>query len=133
MCLHECRGIFQADYTRGMQGLLFSLLLLVVVLAGFAWVVRSALRPSTDGGDPDEPVVVGGPGAELQIEIYRSKLEAFGIDAFTRNRMGRILEGFPANFSGWEVLVRRRDAEEARSILADDQNGDDREPAVPHP
>ena len=100
-----------------MQALLFSLLVALVVLAGFVWVVRSALRPSADEGDPDEPVVVGGPGAEIQIEIFRSKLEAFGIDAFTRNRMGRILEGFPANFSGWEVLVRRRDVEEARAII----------------
>ncbi len=38
--------------------------------------------------------------------------------------MGRILEGFPANFAGWEVLVRSRDAAEARAILADEATDD---------
>jgi hypothetical protein len=107
------------------QALLFSLLLTVVVVVGIAWVLRGALHPTSEEVDPDEPVVVGGPGAELQIEMLRSKLDALGIDAFTRNRMGRILEGFPANFAGWEVLVRNSDADEARAILADEPIGDE--------
>jgi hypothetical protein len=96
--------------------------LAVVLIAGGWWILRSATRGSTveDADlDPDEPVVVSRGGSEMEIETLRAKLEAFGIDAYTRNRSGRIMPGgVPPVLFGWEVLVRRSDLEQAEAILS---------------
>ena len=105
----------------------FAALMLVVLLIGGAWIIRGALRPTPEvdpdaGADPDNPTVVAAPPNELAAEVIRSKLEALGVPAFTRNRIGRGVFGTIApTFVGWEVLVRRRDIAEAEEILAEDQ------------
>ena len=106
------------------QAVFFAVLLVAVLVGGVVWLLRSAMRSSVDEVvEPDEPVVVGGPGAELAVEVLRSKLDAMGIDAFTRNRTGRVMPGgVPPAFAGWEVLVRSADADDARAILADEPN-----------
>jgi hypothetical protein len=100
----------------------FSLLVVTVLAAGGLWLLRSALRRTTvEEPDPDEPVVVAGPGANMAIEVRRSKLEAMGILAYARNRTGRVMPGgVPPPFSGWELLVRRQDVDDAERILHED-------------
>jgi hypothetical protein len=102
------------------QAVFFALLLLLVLVLGAWWMLRSAAQPSDDGdADPDAPVVVSGPGSHMDMEVYRSKLEAAGIFAYTRNRNGPTMPGGVApRLFGWEVLVRRADAEAAEEVLA---------------
>lgn len=94
-------------------------LITVVAVAGcVVWLVRRALRRDNGEEDPDEPMVVAGPGAHMEIEVMRAKLEAFGIPAYARNRQGPIMPGgVPPQLWGWEVLVRRRDVGAAEDAL----------------
>ncbi len=90
----------------------------IIVMLLIGWLLHSATRPATDEGDPDEPVVVAGPGAHMEIEVMRAKLDALGMPAYVRNRQGPFMPGgVSPQLWGWEVLVRRRDAEEAEAIL----------------
>ena len=103
----------------------FAALTVVVLVIGGAWIIRSAVRPASaddQNADPDNPTVVASPPTEMAAEVVRSKLEALGVPAFTRNRIGRGVFGTIApTFVGWEVLVRHRDIAEAEEILAEDQ------------
>ncbi|MBI5289819.1 MAG: DUF2007 domain-containing protein [Chloroflexi bacterium] len=100
----------------------FALLLVAALALGGAWVVHGVLTRSRTGpDDPDNPVVIASPPDEMSAEVLRSKIEAFGIRAFTRNRLGRTFPGgVPPILLGWEVLVRRADAEEAEQIIGID-------------
>jgi hypothetical protein len=97
----------------------FALLLVAAIAIGGAWLVRGVLtHPRTDGGNANDPVVLAEAPDEMTAEILRSKIEAFGIRAFTRNRLGRTFPGaVPPMLLGWEVLVRRADAAEAEAIV----------------
>lgn len=105
----------------------FAGLTVAVLLIGAGWIIRSARRPTPEvdpdaDADPDNPTVVAAPPNELAAEVIRSKLEALGVPAFTRNRIGRgVFGSMSPTFIGWEVLVRRRDLDEAEEILAEDQ------------
>ncbi len=99
----------------------FALLLVAALALGGAWLVRGVLtRSRSEPGDPDDPVVIASPPNEMAAEVLRSKLEAMGLRAFTRNRLGRTFPGgVPPILLGWEVLVRRADADEAEAIIGD--------------
>jgi|CXWL01.1.fsa_nt_gi hypothetical protein len=103
----------------------FAGLTVAVLLLGGAWIITSVLRPapeSDSNADPDNPTVVAAPPNELAAEVIRSKLEALGVPAFTRNRIGRgVFGSMSPTFVGWEVLVRHCDLDEAEEILAEDQ------------
>ena len=98
---------------------LFTLLLVTALAIGGAWLVRGVLtRSRTEALDPDNPVAITGALDEMTAEVLRSKLDAMGIRAFTRNRLGRTFPGgVPPVLLGWEVLVRRADAEQAEMII----------------
>ena len=104
----------------------FAGLTVVVLVIGGAWIIRSAVRPASaddQNADPDNPTVVASPPTEMAAEVVRSKLEALGVPAFTRNRIGRgVFGSMSPTFVGWEVLVRRRDIAEAEAILGDEPN-----------
>ena len=101
--------------------LFFALILVAVLAVGAWWMVRSAMRPAVEEDDPDSAVVVGGPGTHMDMEVFRSKLEAAGIFSYTRNRTGPVMPGGVApQLFGWEVLVRRADAEAAEETLFDE-------------
>lgn len=88
----------------------------VMLLVG--WLLHSATRPAETNDDPEEPVVISGPGAHMEIEVMRAKLDAMGVQSYVRNRQGPIMPGGVApQLWGWEVLVRRRDFGEAEEIL----------------
>ena len=103
----------------------FAGLTVAVLLIGAGWIIRSARRPTPEvdpDADPDNPTVIAAPPNELAAEVIRSKLEALGVPAFTRNRIGRgVFGSMSPTFVGWEVLVRHRDLEEAEAILGDDE------------
>jgi hypothetical protein len=93
-------------------------ILVVVLTAGGFWIVRTVLHPRVETLDPDEPVVVAGPGMHMEIEVMRAKLDALGIPAYARNRQGPFMPGgVPPQLWGWEVLVRRQDVGDAEGAL----------------
>ena len=105
----------------------------VVVFLLIGWVLHSATRVVDDALDPDDPVVVAGPGAHMEIEVMRAKLDALGLPSYVRNRTGPIMPGGVApQLWGWEVLVRRRDVDAAEEMLfgagSDDSDSDDGRP-----
>lgn len=89
----------------------------IVLVIATVWLVRSAMRPATEAIDPDAMVWLADATDELAAKVLASKVEAFGIRTFVRNRLGPILYGFPPSFIGWEVLVREGDFEEARALI----------------
>jgi hypothetical protein len=90
----------------------------IVVMLLVGWLLHSATRPADTSDDPDEPVVVAGPGAHMEIEVMRAKLDAMGVPAYVRNRQGPFMPGgVPPQLWGWEVLVRRRDVGTADEML----------------
>jgi len=99
----------------------FTLLLVAALAVGGAWLIRGVLtRSRTDELDPDNPVAIAGSLDEMSAEVLRSKLEAMGIPAYTRNRLGRTFSGgVPPILLGWEVLVRRADAEDAALVIGE--------------
>jgi len=74
------------------------------------------------GHDPDEPVVVYVAPNHMAAEVARVKLESNGIEAIlSYESVGRVLG---LTLDGWgetRVLVRATQAEEARAILAEEQ------------
>ncbi len=74
------------------------------------------------GYDPDEPVVVYVAPNHMAAEVARVKLESNGIEAIlSYESVGRVLG---LTLDGWgetRVLVRATQAEEARAILAEEQ------------
>lgn len=96
----------------------------IVLVTATVWLVRSALRPATEASDPDQMVWLANATDELAAKVLASKVEAFGIRTFVRNRHGPILYGFPPSFVGWEVLVREGDLEEARGLIGAERAGD---------
>ena len=90
----------------------------IVVMLLIGWLLHSATRPAEVNDDPDEPVVIAGPGAHMEIEVMHAKLDAMGIPSYVRNRSGPIMPGgVSPQLWGWEVLVRSRDVDEAEEIL----------------
>lgn len=84
---------------------------------GLMWAYRSSSRTSREPDD-DEPVAIGS-GAEGEVVIMATKLEAAGIKALTRPR-------YPSRYAnpiyGSELLVRYGDQEGARRILKLDES-----------
>ena len=99
---------------------ILTLITAAVLIGGVGWLVRSALRPATEERDPDDMVHLIDAEAELEAKVVASKVQAFGIPAFVRNRQGPILYGFPPSFIGWEVLVRQGDVGRASELLGVD-------------
>lgn len=96
---------------------LLTLITAIVVIGGVIWLVRSVRRPISVDLDPDEMVILVEARDELEAKVLASKVNAFGIRTFVRNRHGPILYGFPPTFVGWNVLVRHGDMEEARRLI----------------
>ena len=69
-----------------------------------------------DDDDPPEPnqlVILGEPPGEMVAELWKSKLEAEGIESLVKNVSPLAAYGFPS----FEVLVHYKDLDPARRLL----------------
>lgn len=78
------------------------------------WLWKAVFDDDNSPPDPDQLVVLGEPCGEALAGLWKNTLEAGNVKSMTRNVSAIAIYGLPQ----FQVLVRYKDMERARQLLA---------------